>query len=257
MTSSFTRFTRQLRAEKQKGRRRHLILLPLLFLFFQAVWTAWQLSNASPGEIQTGYLLLFHHLPLMNTLLLPMLAAVTASRSCDMELKGDTLKLLYTMQNPSVFFDCKYLAGLRYLLIFTAGQGLLILSSGRLYRFTEPLKWPMLFKHLAVTLLVSAVLLSIQQTLSLLSASQILPLAAGLTGCFLGLFSLFFPAFIARLFIWGYYAAFPVAAMDWERSTRIVRYYEVSFPMAGFLVFLAACTGIYLLCKSITVRKEV
>ena len=61
----------------------------------------------------------------------------------------------------------------------------------------------------------------------------------------------------ARLFLWGYYAAFPVASMDWERSTQIASYYEVPFPWTGFLVFLAAVVLIYLLCRTITIRKEV
>lgn len=250
-------FTRQLQAERQKSRRRRLSLLPLGFLLFQILWAVWQLNSARSDELKAGYLLLFHHLPLMNTILLPMLAAVTASRLCDMEIKGDTLKLLYTMQKPAQLFDCKFLTGLKYLLAFTLGQGVLILICGRSYHFLEPLKWPMLAEHMAVTFTVSAVLLLIQQTLSLLSSSQILPLAAGLVGCFLGLFSLFFPTPVARLFIWGYYAAFPVASMDWERDTRVVHYYEVPFPMTGFLIFLGAVLIIYLLCKNLAVRKEV
>ncbi len=254
MSSSFIR---QLRAEHQKGRRRHLLLIPFIFLLFQILWAFWQLNYADQEELSSGYLLLFHHLPMMNTLLLPMMTAVTASRLCDMEIKGDTLKLLYTIQEQTSLYDCKYLTGLSYLAAFTIGQGLLIPGLGMSYHFGEPLKWPMLLEHLAVTFSVSAALLAIQQTLSLLSASQILPLAAGLVGCFLGLFSLFFPAPIARLFIWGYYAAFPAAAMDWERDTRIVHYYEVSFPAAGFLLFLAAAIAIYLLCRTITARKEV
>lgn len=252
-----SQFTMQLRAEHQKGRRRHLLLIPFLFLLFQILWAFWQLNHASSEELNTGYLLLFHHLPMMNTILLPMMAAVIASRLCDMEIKGDTLKLLYTMQKQTSLFDCKYLAGLKYLTAFTLAQGLLIVGFGRFYHFGEPLKWSMLIEHLAVTLSVSAALLALQQTLSLLSASQLLPLAAGLMGCFLGLFSLFFPPLIARLFIWGYYAAFPSSSMDWERDTKIVHYYETPFPAAGFLLFLAAVIIIYLLCRTITARKEV
>ncbi len=247
-------FIRQLYAERQKGRKKHLSLLPLCFLLFQVLWALWQLTHAAPEELETGYLLLFHHLPLMNTILL---AAVIASRLCDMEIKGDTLKLLYTMQKPAQLFHCKFLMGLKYLFYFTMGQGLLILGAGKICRFTDPLKWTMLAEHMAVTFTVSAVLLAIQQTLSLLSASQLLPLAAGLVGCFLGLFSLFFPTPIARLFIWGYYAAFPAASTDWERDSKIVRYFEVPFPMTGFLLFLGTVFIIYLLCKTLTVRKEV
>lgn len=248
---------RQLQAERRKGRKRYVILIPLIFLMFQALWGIWQLGYASPDEIDAGYFLLFHHLPIMNTILLPMMAAVIASRLCDMEIKGDTLKLLYTMEKETAFFYCKYLAGVWYLLLFTLGQGIMILALGRFYDFGHGLKWLMLFEYLAVTLLVSSLLLVIQQTLSLLSSSQILPLATGLTGCFLGLFSLFLPAPAARLFVWGYYAAFPVAAMEWEPSTRVCCYYEVPFPGLFFLLFLIGSFGIYELCKFLTTRKEV
>lgn len=254
---SLSLFARQLQAERRKGRRRHLILLPLIFLSFQILWGFWQLAYASEEELRTGYVLLFHHLPIMNTLLLPMMVSVTASRLCDMEIKGDTLKLLYTMQKQATFYDCKYLAGLWYLLLFTFGQGIMILAFGQICHFGDTLKWPMLFCHLAVTISVSSVLLSFEQALSLMSPSQLLPLFAGLTGCFLGLFSLFFPKKIARFFIWGYYSAFPVASMDWDASTRISHYYEVPFPLTDFLLFLIAAVAVYQLCKSITVRKEV
>ncbi len=250
-------FLRQLRAERQKGRRRHLALIPLAFLFIQILWSIWQLKSAGPEELRAGYMMLFHHLPIMNTLLLPMMAAVIASRLCDMEIKGDTLKLLYTMQDQRDFFDCKYLMGLKYLCFFTLAQGLMILALGGLFHFTAPLKWTTLLEHTAVTLSVSAALLSIQQILSLASSSQILPLAAGLAGCFLGLFSLFFPPVAARFFIWGYYAAFPLSSMDWERDTRIAHYYEAPFPLGSFLIFLIAVVVIYLICRSLTIRKEV
>lgn len=257
MNITNTPFFRQLRAERRKARRRYLPLVPVGFLSFQILWVVWQLQHAEPEELQTGYLLLFHHFPMMNTILLPMMAAVIASRLCDMEIKGDTLKLLYTLQRQTQFFHCKYLTGAKYLLLFTLIQGCLFPAVGALYHFTEPLKGSMLLEYLAVTFAVSAVLLVIQQTLSLLSSNQILPLTTGLAGCFLGLFSLFFPAPVGRLFLWGYYAAFPVASMDWERSSQIVHYYEVPFPMTGFLLFLAAAVVIYLLCTAITIRKEV
>lgn len=232
-------------------------MLPLGFLFFQILWSLWQLNSAAPEELDVGYILLFHHLPVMNTLLLPMLAAVIASRLCDMEIKGDTLKLLYTMEDQGAFFDCKYLMGLKYLCFFTLAQGLMIVALGHMYHFTAPLKWYMLLEHMAVTFFVSAALLSVQQVFSLLSSSQILPLAAGVAGCFLGLFSLFFPPAAARFFIWGYYAAFPLSSMDWERSTRAVHYYEEPFPLGGFLIFLLAVIVIYRICRFLTVRKEV
>lgn len=250
-------YLREWKAEQQKARRRRIWLVPLGFLAFQILWSIWQLNTASPDDLETGYLMLFYGLPMINAILLPIMTAVIASRLCDMEIKGDTLKLLYTMQRRTGFFDCKYLAGLKYLLLFTLGQGLLILISGKLYHFGEPLKPVMLLENLAVVFCVSAVLLSIQQVLSLFSDNQIMPLVVGLAGSFLGLFSMFFPASVARLILWGYYAGFPTASMNWDRQTRIMEYYEVPFPLSSFLLFLLAGIVIFLVCRTIIIKKEV
>lgn len=74
--------------------------------------------------------MLFYNLPVMNTLLMPLMISVIASRVCDMEVKGDTLKILYTMQKQESFFDFKYLNCLRYITVFVIGQGLMILFFG-------------------------------------------------------------------------------------------------------------------------------
>ncbi|MCI8321839.1 MAG: ABC transporter permease subunit [Dorea sp.] len=251
------RILRELSAEQRKIRRRKIWLVPSGFLLFESFWMTWQLSNAHEEELMTGYLLLFYALPIMNTIIMPTMIAVIASRICDMEIKGNTLKLLYTLQKPSGFFDCKYLSGLKYLFFFTLGHGILILTAGNIFRFGEPLKTSMLAAYLAVTFCTGMILLTAQQTLSLLSNSQMMPLVIGLAGSFLGLFSLFFPAPLARLVIWGYFAAFPCVRMDWDRTSRITDYYEVPFPLQEFLVFAVSGILIYIICRTISCKKEV
>lgn len=248
---------RELMAEQKKARRRKVWLVPLGFLTFEVIWTLWQLSHIKPEERITGYLMLFYDLPLMNTIIIPTMISVIASRLCDMEIKGDTLKLLYTLQRPSGFFDCKYLAGIKYLFCFAIGHCILILSAGAAFCFGHPLKISMLAAYLAVTLCTGMILLAIQQTLSLLSNSQIMPLVVGLAGSFLGLFSLFFPEPVARLVIWGYFAAFSCVKINWDRTTKITEFYEVPFPLTGFLIFAAAGILILIICRMIVIKKEV
>lgn len=250
-------FLRQWKAERQKAHRRHIWIVPLGFLAFQLLWAFWQLQTASADDLSTGYLMLFYNFPMINAIILPVMIAVIASRLCDMEIKGDTLKLLYTLQKRTHFFDCKYLAGLRYLLLFVLGQGLLIVLSGVCFHFGERLKPAMLLSYLAVTFSVSAVLLGIQELLSLCSDNQIMPLVVGIAGSFLGLFSMFFPASVARLVLWGYYAAFPSVGMNWDQETRFTEYFEVPFPLSSFLLFLLAGVVICLICRTIITKKEV
>lgn len=250
-------FFRQMRAEKLKARHKKALFVPLGFLLFQILWAVWQISSMKPQELPDGYMMFFYQLPPMNAIMLPLMLSVIASRVCDMEVKGDTLKILFTLQKRDGFFDCKYLTCLKYLLIFAAGQGIMLPVLGTINHFGS-LKISLYLLYLLVTFTVSAVILCIQQFLSLVSENQLLPLGVGLAGCFLGLFSMFFPAPVARLILWGYYSVFACVGMDWDSEiNKILGYYEIPFPTVSFLLFLAAGILIYLICRTIIQKKEV
>ena len=250
-------FFRQMRAEKLKARHKKALFVPLGFLLFQILWAVWQISSMKPQELPDGYMMFFYQLPPMNAIMLPLMLSVIASRICDMEVKGDTMKILFTLQKRTGFFDCKYLTCLKYLLIFVAGQGIMLPVLGTINHFGS-LKISLYLLYLLVTFTVSAVILCIQQFLSLVSENQLLPLGVGLAGCFLGLFSMFFPAPVARLILWGYYSVFACVGMDWDSEiNKILGYYEIPFPTVSFLLFLAAGILIYLICRTIIQKKEV
>lgn len=253
----YSDFIQQWSAERQKSRKRHLYSVPAAFLGFQFLWMIWQLRTSSAEELQHGYTMLFYQLPMLNAILLPVMAAVIANRLCDMELKGDTLKLLYTLQKRTVFYDCKYLVGLKYVLAFSLGQCVLILLGGRLCRISEALNPIQLAQSAAVVFAVTAVLLCLQQFLSLLSRNQLLPLSVGLAGAFLGLFSMFFPPEFSRFILWGYYAAFPTVGMNWDPSTRYIEYYSIVFPTEKFALFICFLLLAYFISRSIITKKEV
>lgn len=250
-------FLQQWSAERQKSRRRHLWSVPAAFLGFQFLWMVWQLRTSSAEDLQCGYTMLFYQLPMLNAILLPVMAAVIASRLCDMELKGDTLKLLYTLQKRTVFYDCKYLTGLKYVLAFSLGQSILILLGGKLFGISETLDAVQLAQSAAVVFAVTAALLCLQQLLSLLSRNQILPLSVGLAGAFLGLFSMFFPPELSRFILWGYYAAFPTVGMNWDAATRYTEYYGIVFPTEKFALFICFLLLAYFVSRSIITKKEV
>lgn len=249
-------FPAQWRAEQKKCRYRNIWLIPFGFLAFEILWVFWQLRNSSPEDLQTGYLMLFYNFPMINTIILPIMVAVIASRLCDMEIKGDTLKLLYTVQKNTDFYNCKYLTGLKYLLLFPLAQSILIMTAGQIYHFGDSLNPVRLLENAAVVFVVSAALLCIQQMLSLFSDNQILPLVVGLCGSFLGLFSMFFPTGVARLILWGYYAAFPSVGMNWDPDTRFTEYFEINFPLQSFLLFLLFTIVLYFACRTVITRKE-
>ena len=247
----------ELKAEamKQKGKRN--ILVPVAFLALLFFWTLFLLKGIKQEELPFGYFSLLYQYPVMNAILVPLMVSVTASRICDMEVKGDTMKILFTLEKRGHFFDCKFLMGMKYLVLFFVGQTALIPLSGKLFGFTQEIPWKHLLLFFISGFSVATALLLLQEMLSLFSHNQILPLIVGLAGSFLGLFSLFFPANIMRLVLWGYFAVFSTTGLNWNKTTRISTYYEIPFPISTFLLFLVFCTAAFLLSRTLIQKKEV
>lgn len=248
---------RTMKAETMKYRHRRIFLIPLCFLGFLLVWSLWNLQPENALDLAQGHLYCFYYFPTINVILYPVFIGVLASRLCDMEIKGETLKLLYTLQERKTFYLCKYLSGLWYLFLTTLAEIAMILGIRELYHFSEKIPLHMLLQFGLTTFFVSAALLSVQQMLSLLSSNQILPLSAGLAGSFVGLFSLFFPKAVSRFVLWGYYGYFHFIHMDWNRETRISHYNELPFPWTEFIFFILFTIVLWLICRAITLRKEV
>ena len=93
---------REWKTEWMKLRRRKVGMLLLAFLGFTGLWCAWVLSDADPEDLIDGYRWVFANLSMINTILLPTMIAMMASRICDMEIKGNTLKLICTMEKLSL-----------------------------------------------------------------------------------------------------------------------------------------------------------
>ena len=87
-----------IRAELQKARRRHDLIVCLLVPVMALLWC----QSAAPtgaDELASAYSALFYSLPIINTILMPLAMAILASRLWDVEVKGCTSKLLYTLQS--------------------------------------------------------------------------------------------------------------------------------------------------------------
>ena len=87
------------RAELQKAHRRHDLALCLLIPGIVVLWVG-GLAPADPEELANGYSALLYSLPVIEAILMPVMMAVLASRLWDMEIKGNTAKLLYTAEPP-------------------------------------------------------------------------------------------------------------------------------------------------------------
>ena len=245
-------------AEQRKLRTRYVWLVPVGFLVLLLLWTLASVRNFDDMDRAAGYQYFFYSMSIMNSIFMPVMLSVVASRLCDMEIKGNTMKLLYTLERPGRFYDIKYLFELKYLLVFSAGETLGLILLGKAMGFTEAIRPDMFAEHFIAMTAVGAVILSIQHVLSLISDNQILPLIVGIAGGFLGLFSMFFPAAVNRLVLWGYFGIFSVAGVDWQRTTDEATYlYYQPLPAVSFIGFLIAGAVIYLIGKWIFLRKEV
>lgn len=246
-----------IRAEQKKLSGRLIWTVPVGFLLLTGIWNYVVVMNFDAADKAMGYCFVLYDLSMMNCIFMPVMIAVIASRLCDMEIKGNTLKLLYTLERPGRFYDIKFLFAMKYLLIFTVGETLAVLLTGLAAGFTEVIQPISLIQHFLAVTAVGAVIMGVQQILSLMCENQILPLLAGIAGAFLGLFSLFFPESVSRFVLWGYFGIFAVAEPDWAKmgdSGAVLRYTD--FPWTGFLMFAAAGIFIYLIERRIFLGKE-
>lgn len=249
---------REWKTEWMKVRYRKIGLLIAAFLGLVVLWVIWALSDAPAEKIWDGYRMMFLQISLMDTILLPTMIAMLASRLCDAEVKGDTLKLLCTMEKKGRLFDMKFLMGAVYLAAFVAAEVCMILAAGMLYGYGRPLEPVHILYFVTGIYLVSLAVLLLQQILSFFFENQILPLAAGLFGSFVGLFCWFFPGSpVRKCFLWGFYSLFCFINYDWDETTRIITYYNVPFDIGSLILLLVILILGYGFGKILFLRKEI
>ena len=180
---------REWKVEWMKTRYRGIGWIVLAFFGLIVLWSFWALHDIPRSQVEDGFQMLFMQIPLMDTILMPTMIAMLASRLCDAEVKGSTLKLLCTLEKKGRLFDLKLLTGACYLTLFTAGQVGLILAESAFHSFVRPLEPVQLLYFVLQIYTVSLGILLLQVILSFHFENQILPLAAGILGSFVGLFS--------------------------------------------------------------------
>ena len=117
----------------------------------------------------------------------------------------------------------------------------------------------MTLRHLVCFLLqcglVSLGVLLVQMLLSLFSTNQIFPLAVGLAGSFLGMFSWFLSSPLWRPVLWAYYNLLVYIGQDWDQGSRIVSYYERPLDWSAVITLLVALPLGYILGRQLFIRR--
>ena len=94
--------------------------------------------------------------------MMPVVAAVVASRLSDVEHKGNTFKLLETVIPSGKLFDSKFICGATYLILTSLVQVIMIIMLGKLKNFTGAPPYALLGLYFLFTSAVNLTILLLQ-----------------------------------------------------------------------------------------------
>ena len=145
-----------------------------------------------------------YNLPVLNAILMPVVMALLASRLWDIEVKGSTTKLLYTLQSRRSLFAAKAAFGIGEVVLMVALEMGAAVLLGRTQYYTEALPVGQVFYLGGCTLAVD-VMLYLSELLLMLAWENPLPaLCVSIVGALVGLFSAFMPPIVSYFVPWGY-----------------------------------------------------
>ena len=246
---------RTLYAELKKSRRRHTLLVAVCISLFVLLWATQ--TGGKSEDVSRGYSALLYAIPTINTVIMPLGTAVLASRLWDLESKGNSCRMLLTLQSREALFLGKTVVALLQILLISVIECAGIPALGKHFGFTEPLDWGQFWWLAISTFAVNTMLFFLWLFLSIRFDNQVPTLAAGMVGSLSGLFAAFMPSLVSYFLPWGYYIPLSTIRMDWNRETRIVRYYPAPYPV--WLLILTAAFGVLfaILAWEALKRKEV
>lgn len=246
-----------LAAEFYKVRRRKVWLIVMALVGVQIMWMIWSCRYINAQELKQGWMHFLYQFPMLNAIMMPVTAAVVASKLSDTEHKGNTLKLLKTIMPAGRLFDAKFLCGSFYMVIIVVFQVLAMIAVGHVKCFYGAVPASMFGYYFLFTAAVNLTILLLQQVLSLMFVNQMVPLSIGLIGGLGGLYTMFFSRSVQKFILWAYYCVFALAGMDWNASTRVCRYYWMSVNWYGLIVLAVVFFVIYIVGRSMFIRKEI
>lgn len=243
--------------EFYKCRKRKVLWICAAFLAAQIAWISYGLKDMTSAELSQGWLNLLYNLMLVDAILFPLTAAVLAGRSCEIEHKGSTFKLLDTITTPGRLYGAKLFWGAIHVAGLIFFRTVLLVLLGISLGFPREVPYNKILLCAVLCFAVSFTIYVLQQSLSLFFKNQAIPLIVGIFGSFAGLLSLFFPVWVQKLLLWGYYGVFIVAGMNWDPLTKEVDFYWTSFQGNGLVLLGIYFVGIFLVGRTLFVHKEV
>ena len=239
-----------------KMRRRGIFATIFTLLAIGLAWTTIPLKNqlvpmASDSSAASWESLVFAA-TMMKGLIFSVIIAITVCRVNDEEHKGNTWKLLESAaETRETIWGVKFLSVFLLIALAQVLETLYLLVYGTVLHIAEPFPFLAFLNSFFGSLIISADIILIQQWISMTVENQLVAMAAGILGSFIGLFGLFFPSAARWPFIWTYYIGLaPAAYGDAGRMVRL----PVSVMPA--LVALAAAVLLFFLGRGQFVKTE-
>jgi len=246
---------RGLAVERIKAKGRFIWMPVLMVLAVQTVYELWALSRIDSLDYTQGWAYFLYQLPLINCFMMPITIFMVASRLADAEHKGETFRMLHTLQAQGVLFNNKLLYGLSYVLMLSILQMILVIVTGCGLGFgTVP--WVKLGLFFVNIFSVGSCIYLLAQIFALLFRNQAISLVLGIGGSIMGLFALFFPVGIQKLVIFAYYGVLCTVTLDWNENTRVSIYNWRPFDISGFLTLAVMFVLLYIIGRILFARKE-
>ncbi len=253
-----------LKCEFMKSKRRYILLTALFVLAVACIWAFYDQSKAEDVlefTLENGWNLLLYQFPIINSIFFPLLSSVIASRLCDLEHKGNCLKLICTLIPRGRLYDAKLIYGLSItqscVVLFWAAT----IIYGKLYGFRGSLPIVPYLLYLLFTLSATAAIYCFQHALSMIFKNQAVPFFVGILGQFAGIFSLFLPQYplFRRAVVWGYYGALQFMGLyGYTRETRYTYAFmqHMGYDWMSFGILIVMTLIIYLAGRKIFCEKE-
>lgn len=243
--------------KKIKGRLASILSAALALLL---LWSAYIMLHGDNSDIRGfEYTYMTTSFITLNSIFLPTLISVAASRLMDVENKGNTYKLLCTLQPKAGILNAKLLLAALSFLLFLALEWIGIFVLGQLGQFTQAFPFREYVLLFGAAFLTTLLLLLFQLSLSLRLENQLYPLFIGLLGSFASVFSMFIPldSPLLNLIPWSYFGLGATSLIHYDRSAGRIFCTPLALRPAGWLMLCLFLISAYALLRRSFLRKDV
>ena len=238
-----------------KIRHRKVFISVICIMVFEFLWTLLAQSYKSTADSLQLWMELFYNVSSINCVIMPIFTAIIASKLVDIEHKGNTLKLLKTIQGKNNLFNSKFACGIIINCLALLIQSAFIIFIGCIYKYSNIPTGHFLY-FIMYTLLINITLFLLQMILSFQFVNQMIAFFVAIAGSFLGLFSLFFGGLVSKIILWGYYGTLSPVRMNWTKSTRAVTFYWTQLPLYNLFILIIVFILLYILGVKLFKLKE-